>query len=160
MSFENPSGLRNLVFYYVGLHFSLRGGQEQQDLSVEQIKRFPLDKGVYNDCTYYEYVEFISKNNQHRFRDIHGKNKTVKAYAVPRSNKCVVKILDFYLTKLPSVAKAFYLRPLTKIPQDDTKPWYVNVAVGINTLQALLPRMCDEAGTSVRYTNHSLSCVR
>ena len=153
MSLENP---KCLVFFYVGLHFALRGGQEQRDLTVGQFHRFPADLVVYNKNVYYEYVEFISKNNQHRFRNIHSKNKVVKAYAVPGSKKCLVKIIDFYLAKLPNDAKAFYLRPLIKFDKDDTKPWYANVPVGVNTLQSLLSKMSDEVGASVRYTNHSL----
>ena len=59
------------------------------------------------------------------------------------------------MTKLPATPKAFYLRPREKVPPGD-EPWYINVPVGINTLQKMLPNMSDQAGTSVRYTNHSL----
>ena len=110
LSFDSPRSLQNLAFFYVGLHFALRGGQEQQDLKVTQFKRFPVETEKYDEQTCYEYVEFIAKNNQHRFKDIHGKNKRVKASATPGSKKCVVKVLDFYLSKLPSESKAFYLR--------------------------------------------------
>ena len=155
LSFDSPRSLQNLAFFYVGLHFALRGGEEQRDLKVAQFKRFPVETEKYDEQTCYEYVEFIAKNNQHRLKDIHGKNKRVKAYATPGSKKCVVKILDFYLSKLPSESKAFYLRPLEKVPSDD-RSWYVNVPVGVNTLQSIIPKMCEKAGTSVRYTNHSL----
>ena len=67
------------------LHFCLRGGQEQRDLSFKQFACIPKDTGVYNEDTYFEYTEFISKNNQHGFKDIHAENKTVKAYAVVES---------------------------------------------------------------------------
>ena len=44
----------------------------------------------------YEYIEFISKNNQHRFKDINSANKTVKVYTQPNSDWCIVKtLLDF-----------------------------------------------------------------
>ena len=119
MSFENPRQLQNCVFFYVGLHFSLRGGQEQRDLKVDQLKCFPAEIVKYDEQTYYEYVEFIAKNNQHRFKDIRGKNKSVKAFAVPGSKKCPVKILDYYLSKLPANPKAFYLRPRENVLPDD-----------------------------------------
>ena len=156
MSIDSPKGLQNLVFYYVGIHFCLRGVQEQHDLTVEQFKRSPADPKVYDDNTYYEYVELISKNNQHRFKNIHSKNKTVKVHAMIGCVKCFVKILDFYFTKLPPDPKAFYLRPHTNRPLDSGKPWYINVPVGVNTLKTILPKMSEEAGASVRYTNHSL----
>ena len=140
----------------MGLHFSLQGGQEQRDLKVDQVRRHPPDISLYDENTSYEYVEFIAKNNQHRFKDIHGKNKVVKAFAIPGSNKYVVKILDFYLSKLPGGPKSFYLRPRDRAPEDDDAPWYISIPVGVNTLQAMVPKMSEEAGTSVRYTNHSL----
>ena len=111
-----------MVFYFVGIHCALRGGQEQRDLSPNQFKRYPSDTTLYDDNTYYQYTEFISKNNQHRFKDIHSKNKAVRIYALPRSRKCVVRLLDFYFAKLPQDPKAFYLRPLPKPPFDPEKP--------------------------------------
>ena len=64
-----------MVFFYIGIHCCLRGGQEQKDLSVEQFQRFP--SSGYDHNTYYKYTEYISKNNLHRFKDVHSKNKTV-----------------------------------------------------------------------------------
>ena len=60
MSFEDP---KSLVFFYAGLHLCLRGVQEHHDLKVEQLKRHPPDIAVYDENTFYEYTEFISKNN-------------------------------------------------------------------------------------------------
>ena len=118
LGYNSPRTLLNTVFFYVGLFFSLRGGQEQRDLSWQNFKRVPADVEVYDSESYYECVEFVSKNNQHRFRDIHVKNKTVKAYANCSSDKCLVRIVNFFRSKTPSDPKAFYLRPLEKIPSD------------------------------------------
>lgn len=154
LSYDNPVGLQNMVFFYIGLYFSLRGGQEQRDLKIEQFTRHPPSTTIYDASTYYQYVEYIAKNNQHRFKDIHGKTKVVKSYAIPGSKSCLVKILDFYFSKLPPDPKAFYLRPRQKITEGQL--WYINVPVGVNTLQAILPRISEQSGTSIRYTNHSL----
>ena len=59
VGFETPRSLLNLVFYYVGLHFCLRGGQEQRDLSFQQLSRIPPDRDVYDEDTYYEYVKYV-----------------------------------------------------------------------------------------------------
>ena len=154
-SFESPQALQNMVFFYIGLHLCLRGVQEQHDLKVKQLQRCPKDIQVYNEEEYYEYTELISKNNQHRFKDIHMKNKKVKVHAIVGSQKCMVKMIDFYLSKLPEDPKAFYLRPRKNCPDDGTA-WYINVPVGVNTLKSMLPNMSKNAGTSTRYTNHSL----
>ena len=105
-------------------------------------------------ATYYEYTELISKNNQHHFNDIH-MNKKVKVHAIDGSQGCMVKMIDFYLSKLPEDPKAFYLRPHKNCP-DDGMAWYVNVPVCVNTLKSMLPNMSKNAGTSTRYTNHFL----
>ena len=150
---------RNTVFFYVGLHFCLCGGQEQKDLSFKQFPRVPKDTGVYNEDTYFEYTEFISKNYQHRFIDIHAKNKTVKAYAVGESDKCLVKILDWYISKVPQKPKAFYLCPLDFIPSDPFKTWFANTPVGVNTLRNVVSNMCKQADVAKKYTNHSLQAT-
>ena len=116
MSMDDPASLQNMTFFYVCLHCSLWGVLEQQILSFEQFTRYPSHVSQYDQNTYYEYTEFISKNNQYRFNDVHSKNKTVKVYAMVGSKNCIVRILDFYLKKLPLEPKALYLRPLPKAP--------------------------------------------
>ncbi|MCH9665750.1 MAG: hypothetical protein K0U41_07905 [Gammaproteobacteria bacterium] len=65
------------MFYSVGLQYVLRGVAEHHDLKVNQIKRVLSDISVYSNDVYYE---FIPKNNQHRFKDINGTNKSVRVY--------------------------------------------------------------------------------
>ena len=101
LTYDNPRGLFHAVFFYVGLSFCLRGGQEQRDLVWSNFKRIPEDPQIYNEDTCYEYIEFASKNNQHRFSDIHLRNKCVKAYSSVGSVKCIVKILDCYKRRVP-----------------------------------------------------------
>ena len=77
LGYSTPKILQRTVFFYVGLNFALRGVQEQHDLVPAQLSRVPSDMGVYDASVYYEYTEFLSKNNQHRFKDINSKNKNV-----------------------------------------------------------------------------------
>ena len=70
----------------LGLHFCLRGVQEQYDLVPEQLTHAPPDVSVYNDLVYYKYTEFVSKNNQHRFKDTNMQNKESKTYVMPGSD--------------------------------------------------------------------------
>ena len=81
---------------------------------------------MYHSEVYYQYTEFVSKNNQHRFKDINLTNKVVRSYASPGSNRCLVKLLDTYLSKLVPNAMHFYMRPLPKAPTDASTPWYTN----------------------------------
>ena len=75
------------------------------------------------------YTEFISKNNQHRFKDT---NKCVRAYAQPGSDRCVVKLLDTYMALLPPSSPYFYPRALNEFPRDPSKSCFVNQRVGVN----------------------------
>lgn len=70
LGYSSPKTLQRAVFFYVGLNFVLRGVQEQYDFVPFQFTRFPQDMSVYDSSVYYEYVELVSKNNQHRFKDM------------------------------------------------------------------------------------------
>jgi len=52
-----------------------------------------------------------SKYNQHRFKDS-AQNKESKSFAMPVSNRFVVKLLDLYLAKLIPNSEHFCMRPL------------------------------------------------
>lgn len=89
--------LQHTVFFYIGLQFRLRGVQEQYDLTPRQLTRFPSDTSIYHNGVYYQYTEFVSKNNQHHFKDINMSNKLVLSYTSLGSDQCLVKLLDTHL---------------------------------------------------------------
>ena len=152
---SSPIVLQHTVFFYVGMQFVLRGVQEQHDLCISQFVRHPADHGIYSAEVCYEYTEYISKNNQHRFKDSKAKNKVVKAYARPGSERCVVKLLDRYLPLLPVGSTYFYLRPCKCFPSDVSQLAYCRQRVGINQLKKIISTVSSTSGTS-GYTNHSL----
>ena len=156
LGYSPPKILQRTVFFYVGLNFVLRGVQEQYDLVPLQFTRVPEDTSVYDSSVYYEYVELVSKNNQHRFKDINARNKSVCAYALPGNERCIVKLLDTYLSYLPPSATHFYMRALEKFPSDPNKPCMTNQRVGINGLKGILPDLSAKSDIGVHYTNHSL----
>ena len=121
---SRPKLLQCTVFFYVGLNFVLRGVQEQYDLVPNQFHRVPEDQMVYDTSVYYEYTEFLSKNNQHRFKDINLKNKCVRAYAMPGNERCLVKLLDLYLPMLPLDSPYFYMQGLEKFPSNSSRCAY------------------------------------
>ena len=73
---------------------------------------------MYDSSVYYDYTEFISKNNQHCFKGVNAVNKSVRAYALPGSNQCIVQLLDNCLCLLPPSSSSFYLRELDEFPKD------------------------------------------
>ena len=156
LGYSTPKILQCTVFFYVGLNFILRGIQEQYDLVVSQFRRVPQDTSVYDESVYYEYTEFISKNNQHRFTDTNSTNKVVRSYALPGKEHCMVKLLDKYFSLLSPAAPYFYMKAKEKFPADPTVSCLINQRVGINQLKKMLPELSEKSGIGVRYTNHSL----
>ena len=146
LGYSSPRNLQRTVFFYTGLHFVLRGVQEQHDLVPSQFVREPRDLSIYHSSVYYEYIEFVSKNNQHRFKDINMKSKKVRAYALPGSERCIVKLLDTYLPRLPPSSPHFYMRALEKFPSDPNKCCMTNQRVGINMLKNILSDLSEKAG--------------
>ena len=151
LDIATPRGLLNAVFYTIGKSFCLRGGQEHRSLKISQLKRME---------DHYVYYENVSKNCNGSFRKLHVKSKVVPLYSVPEAGeRCPVKILDKYISRLPQDAlleDIFYLRPLEKFSEEGNKPWYTCVPLGKNTLQAMVKNMCTEAGIQGNKTNHSL----
>ena len=153
---DSQWSLARATFFVVGLHFCLRGGQEHRELAVSQFTIFPSD-GSYTVASHYQYAEYGLKNHQGKFDE--DSNKVSCAYAQPGSNKCPVRILDLYLSKLPSHPKAFHLSPLPEVPTDPGKPWYKTTPMGVNSLKTMMPRVSELAGLRNRYTNHSLKAT-
>ena len=160
MNLENRWGLLQVVFFYNGKNFCLRGGKEQWGLKFSQLKREHSNvDGMEWIC--YVYSEFGSKNFQGGFNSLNLDNKVVYQYeSTPENNRCHVKILDKYFQVVPQETKEsdsdFYLRPIEKLPSDPSMPWFTSVPVGKNRLDCMLKTMCQEAGLSQTYTNHSL----
>ena len=94
LGYGSPRSLQRTVFFYVGLHFTLHGVQQQHDLVARQFSRVPPQTSIYDGYVYYQYTEYISKNNQHWFKDLNSSSKVVRAYAHADLQHCVVKVLD------------------------------------------------------------------
>ena len=71
-------------------------------------------------------------------------------------------MLEFWTniaTPLPHNAAAndtFYLQPLCNTPTNASAPWFKSIPIGKNTLGKMMKNMCEKAGVSDGYTNHSL----
>ena len=156
---DTPKDLLRAVFFCNGKHFCLRGGQKQRYLKLSKfIRETSVVDG--NELSCYVYCEYGSKNRPGNFTSLILENKIVRQYEnVKNPGKCHVKILDKYLSLIPTEEKerdAFYLTPLPCKPQDPSMPWYSAVPVGRNWLDSMLKKMCQEAGVLGKYSNHSL----
>ena len=92
---DTPKRLLRTVFFLNGKNFCLRGGAEQRNLKINQLKRL-------KDPMMYIYTENASKNKAGGLAQMRVKNKVVSIVAVPESgDRCHVLVLDAYLSKLP-----------------------------------------------------------
>ena len=148
---KTPDGLQRAMFYYVGKVCCLRGGTKQRNLKPSQFVR-------QTDPDMYIYTENGSKNRNGGFYQLEVPNKTVSIYKNDSvGERCLVKLLDLYLSKLPKAAfekGIFYCRSLVKFTEKG--PWYSQQPRGFNVLNEMVKTMCTEANIEGRFTNHSL----
>jgi len=83
-------------------------------------------------------------------------NKCVRAYALPGSNQCIVKLLDNYLHLLPPNSVSFYLRALDEFSTGPKKYSFVSQRIEVNVLKNIAPDMSRQCECDVQSTNHSL----
>jgi hypothetical protein len=95
------------------------------------------------------YCEHGSNNRSGGFNQISVKNKSIPCLAIPGNRpKCLVYLLDIYLSKLPQFAfqnDVFYCRPKTHCHSSDESAWYESVPVGKNKLGAMVSNICETA---------------
>ena len=146
---NNPLSLQQAIFLYNGNNVCLRGGQEHRSLKLSQFTRN-------EDC--YIYTEKVSKNRAGGLAQLKLGNKSVRIVRNPDAgNRCHCKLMDLYLSKLPTTAREndiFYLRPLEKFTPDG--PWYSAVPGGRNKFFKMVPDICKAADIKGHKTNHSL----
>ena len=149
----SPYGLLRAVFFYMGKCFCLRGGQEHRDLCPSQLQRLQSPDR-------YMYKEKASKNRQGGIAQLKLEHKAVFIFRNPEAGvRCPVHLFDKYMSKLPPEVffkDFFYCRPLSVVPIDPAKPWYVASPVGRNQLGKMVSTMCESAGITGVKTNHSL----
>ena len=134
----------------MGKCFCLRGGQEHRDLCPSRLQS--PDR--------YMYKEKASKNRQGGIAQLKLEHKAVFIFRNPEAGvRCPVHLFDKYMSKLPPEVffkDFFYCRPLSVVPIDPAKPWYVASPVGRNQLGKMVSTMCELAGITGVKTNHSL----
>ena len=134
-SSDSPSGLLRAVFYYNGLNFVLRGGEEHRCLKISQLKfrdvPDPEHPGKTIRCV--DYTKHGSKNRPGGKHQLNQENKVVTQFANEGlGERCHVFLLELYLSKLPDTAllrDIFYMKPRVSL-DSASDPWYMNIPMG------------------------------
>ena len=151
---HNQQVLLDTTFFYIGLYFALRGGEEHR-----RLRHNPCQIALHENPTglsFLVYTEDKSKTNQgglvHRDRAskqvTHYENKDCP-------QRCLVRLFKLYNSKCPPDRphNSFYLKPLKK-PKGDV--WYTKTPLGHNMLSKMISRMMASANIDGNFTNHSL----
>ena len=120
--------------------------QEQYNLVPLQFTQEPQHLSIYNLSLYYEYVEFVSKNNQRHFNIRSMQEGACICITCHGNEQCIMKLLDTQLTLLPPNSLHFYMRALEKFPSDSNKCCVTNQHVAINMLKNIASELLEKAG--------------
>ena len=160
---HSPEVLLNTVVVLLGLSCALRAGEEHRALRSPPFNsqfQFLYDD---NGQLYFKYKEDVGhKTNKGGIKQCKFEAKEVFVYQTNDPEHCPVRIINFYLGKLPETrtCKAFYLQLKKKFSPTS---WYLNRPVGVNTLCNVIKDMCQKCGIVGYFTNHSLrasSCTQ
>lgn len=159
---HSPNALLNAIFFYCGMYFCLRGGEEHRELKMSQLVfkdvADPSDSSKTIRCL--EYTEHGSKNRKGLVHQVHLDNKIVRHYSDSSlGERCIVYLTELYCSKVPESAKAkdlFYCKPKTKYTAADNC-WYFDIPIGRNILARKLNEMFEAASLDCDcICNHSL----
>ena len=153
---HDPFVLMNTVVFLLGMTCALRAGQEHRKLrSIPFRSQFEF---LYDDqarmCL--RYTEDLGhKTNKGGINHRKLEPKVVDVYPLDSIDRCPVRIIHYYMSKLPSnrTCSAMYLQPRKKFTSTS---WYLNRPVGVNTLRNVVKDVCKMGGIPGYFTNHSL----
>lgn len=153
----NPRQLINTLIYFIGLHFSLRAGEEHRNLvygESSQIKLLCDNDG--NE--YLEYTEHFSKNKTFGLKNCRMDPKCTRVYARENKEKCPIEIYKRYISHRPESNgknghSAFYL---AIIDNPATNVWYKASPIGVHSIRDVTKRLLKSLNPSEFYTNTSL----
>lgn len=149
-SYENPKGLFNATFYYLGLRCCLRGGEEMYGLMKRNFK-FEQRDGL----NVLIYTEDRSKNKSGGLKDRKRTRKVVEVVECKEAGeKCLVKLMKTYLGLVPHGVEHLLCKPVTdKTPKGR---WFSLQRVGINSCRAMIKGLFGSMGSGRKTTNHSM----
>ena len=151
---HSPQALLNSVFFFNGVCFALRSGDEHRRLRFKECQIQVVEKP--GERAYLMYTEDSSKNNQGGLKGCKLKTKEVVHHEnTTTPSRGPVRLFRLYNNLCPKdrPENAFYLQPLRKPKQDC---WFAAKPLGHNPLDSMVKEMCKAAGITGYKTNHSL----
>lgn len=139
---SEPDQLRNTLFYLNGIHFALRGGEEQSNLLLSQ---FEID--VVNGKRVLRFHDTATKTYSGGLKDARTKVKEVIHFEnLEMPSRCHVALFEKYSLLRPVGSDRFYLQSAKNWRSESM--WYTTRPVGKNVLAKTVDTMCKTANIS------------
>ena len=152
---DEPLQLLHTVIYMMGLHLALRGGVEHNRLKRPGFNsQIVVGRDARNQECFIYKEDPLQKTNQGGLKS---KRKSNVVFVYPSSNRtrCPVIIFKKYVGLLPPAKSCCKLYLHVK-PKPTPKVWYADQPFGVNKVCATVKNVCNQAGISGKFTNHSL----
>ena len=158
---SNPQQLRDTVLFLLGINLGLRAVDEHYDLrrsSNEKPSQLSFERDKFGTrCLVYR-EDCVTKTNDGGIKSLKKERKVVWVHPSKNVNRCPVRLVDKYMSLLPTVkAKAkkmnFYLRGLDNI---NPAQWYGEQVFGKNSISKVVSNLLKSAKLDGYFTNHSL----
>jgi hypothetical protein len=150
---SNPDQLRDTLFFLNGIHFALRGGEEQSNLLLQQ---FSIE--LLEGKRILRYRDIVSKTYSGGLGNMRNKVKDVIHHENPDNlNRCHIRLYEKFLSLRPPGVERYYLQ--TAKSWQTQSLWYTTRPVGKNILSKIVKTMCTAAGISGNMRNHSLKAT-
>ena len=143
---KTPKGLLRAVFFYNGKNSSSVVDRRTETYRLANFLGCIAQIDIY----IYMYIEKSSKNHAGGLAQLRLEHKTVPICSVPSAgDRCHVRLLDLYLSKLPANAKEkdkFYCEPILHNTKNGDVSWYSSIPCGENYLGKMVSKMFTETG--------------
>lgn len=146
LNLDTAVGLQRKVFLDTMIYFANRGME-----NVRQMKGDDFVLHVEGDIEYYTLRDMHTKNHQTDEEESQGG----QMHALKGNPRCPVMNMKNYLSKLNPLCEWMWQRPKQSVSVEDGV-WYANSPLGKWTLAKMTSVICEAAGCSKHYTNHSL----
>ncbi|XP_071480598.1 uncharacterized protein KIAA1958-like [Diadema antillarum] len=146
LDLDTAEGLQRKVFLDTMIYFANRGMENVRDMTTND---FVLH--VEGDSEYFTLRDMHTKNHQ----TDEGESQGGQMHAMKGNPRCPVMNMKKYLSRLNPLCDWMWQRPKQRVSDEDGV-WYANSPLGKWTLSKMTTVICEAAGCSKHYTNHSL----
>ena len=154
---SNPRQLIYTLIYFLGIHFSLRAGEEHRNLDFGESSQIKLKRDE-DGQEYLEYIERFSKNKKFGLKNCRMDPKCTRVYGRENKGKCPIEVYKRYVSHRPESHgkqgnSAFYLAVIDK---PTSEVWYKASPLGVHSIRKVTKNLFKSLNTSEYVTNTSL----